>query len=543
MDKESFPAGTTKGPGQTPHEYIFVTPDHKRNIKAGEFVYYQAQVDGEARDILGRVTQHIPLRQYPDSFLIDPDISPDDVAAALGFEAADYESFEVSVTVLGYYDEALGDFINPRLPPRTGEQVFIASNEMLAAVLSKKRLNETGSVHIGSLLNRPRGEVPIVLDARAIASTHAAIIASTGAGKSYLAGVLLEELLSPHNRAAVLVVDPHGEYNTLADLAQHQGSVAGDYQPQVRILRPEEVKVRLSSLSLADMRYLLPDLSERMQWLLWRAFNDVWRAEGPKWTMEDFLERVRQSESRKRGKPSGDEEAEGGGSSTAQALAWRLETVFGRSPTFSDVEHLSLPLLFRPGLCTVLQLNEIDEREQQVIVATLLRRLLKARMNTEKGIAKAETEFFLPFPVFVLIEEAHRFAPASGDTVSSQVLKTILSEGRKFGLAVGLISQRPGKLDADVLSQCMTQFIMRIVNPLDQKRVVEGIESVGRDLLEELPALSKGQVIITGAAVNTPVLCRVRERLTPHGAEDPDAPARWLAWFESITNRAAFSAT
>ena len=107
------------------------------------------------------------------------------------------------------------------------------------------------------------------------------------------------------------------------------------------------------------------------------------------------------------------------------------------------------------------------------------------------------------------------------------MLKTILSEGRKFGLAVGLISQRPGKLDADVLSQCMTQFIMRIVNPLDQKRVMESIESVGRDLLEELPALSKGQVVISGAAVNTPVLCRVRVRLTPHGAEDPDAPAGW----------------
>jgi hypothetical protein len=54
---------------------------------------------------------------------------------------------------------------------------------------------------------------------------------------------------------------------------------------------------------------------------------------------------------------------------------------------------------------------------------------------------------------------------------------------------------------------------------------------VGRDLLKELPALSKGQAIIAGAAVNTPVLCRVRQRITEHGAEDVDAPARWLEWF------------
>ena len=98
-------------------------------------------------------------------------------------------------------------------------------------------------------------------------------------------------------------------------------------------------------------------------------------------------------------------------------------------------------------------------------------------------------------------------------------------------MAVGLISQRPGKLDADVLSQCMTQFILRIVNPVDQARVAESVESVGRELLNELPALSKGQAVISGAAVNTPVLCRVRRRITEHGAEDVDAPARWQEWF------------
>ena len=84
-----------------------------------------------------------------------------------------------------------------------------------------------------------------------------------------------------------------------------------------------------------------------------------------------------------------------------------------------------------------------------------------------------------------------------------------------------------------MLSQCMTQFILRIVNLVDQARVAESVESVGRDLLKELPALSKGQAIIAGAAVNTPVVCRVRRRMTEHGAEDVDAPARWLEWFES----------
>jgi DNA helicase HerA-like ATPase len=72
---------------------------------------------------------------------------------------------------------------------------------------------------------------------------------------------------------------------------------------------------------------------------------------------------------------------------------------------------------------------------------------------------------------------------------------------------------------------------MRIVNPVDQSRIAESVETVGRDLLAELPALSKGQVIIAGASVNTPVLVQVRSRLTPHGAPDPDAPKQWQAYF------------
>ena len=63
-------------------------------------------------------------------------------------------------------------------------------------------------------------------------------------------------------------------------------------------------------------------------------------------------------------------------------------------------------------------------------------------------------------------------------------------------------------------------------NSTPSERLAESVESVGRDLLKELPALSKGQAIIAGAVVNTPVLCRVRQRVTEHGAEDVDAPAR-----------------
>jgi hypothetical protein len=76
----------------------------------------------------------------------------------------------------------------------------------------------------------------------------------------------------------------------------------------------------------------------------------------------------------------------------------------------------------------------------------------------------------------------------------------------------------------------MTQIIMRIVNPIDQDTVAKSGEGAGRQLLDELPALTKGQAVISGVGVNTPVMCRVRERITRHGGETFDAPAEWAKW-------------
>jgi DNA helicase HerA-like ATPase len=533
------PIGTTRGPGETPHEYTFITPDRQQTARNGEFVYYEATVEGQPRRVLGRITGRQPARLFPDGFLADPDVPPAEVAAMVGYSGHDHELFEITVVILGYYDGGLGDFINPRLPPRAGTPIFIADDAMLAEVLSKRAPGQTGAAHIGSLLSRPAGEVPIAIDLRAVTSTHLAVIASTGSGKSYLAGVLIEELMLPHNRAAVLIVDPHGEYDTLAQMQGIDDFEAEDgYRPRVEIIRPDDVKVRVSSLTLGDLRYLLPDLSERMHYVLGRAYNLAGRKYGSKWTLAQLKLAVREAEGQTHGadEPTiGEQVAELSRQEedygTASAVIWRINSRLEGSPIFDNLQSLPLDRLFQPGQCTVLQLNEVDQREQQVVVATLLRRLNQARMDTEKKLASEGDDTYLPYPAFVLIEEAHNFAPASADLVSSQVLKTILSEGRKFGVAVGLISQRPGKLDADVLSQCMSQFILRIVNPVDQSRVAESVESVGRDLLKELPALSKGQAIIAGAAVNTPVICRVRRRITEHGAEDVDAPARWLEWF------------
>ena len=522
--------GTVKGPGENPHEFTFITTDNTRT-RIGEFVYYEAEDNAVPVQIVGTITERRLVRNLPDSFLCDPQTPPALVSSLIGLAEEGAEIYEICVETVGYFSPAFEDFINPRIPPMPGQQVFVASNEMLAQMLSPKKKDEPGGAYIGSLLTRQRDEVPIVLSVKDLVSTHLAVLASTGAGKSYTAGVLIEELLMPYNRAAVLIVDPHGEYHTLQEIHAHPAFASAGYKPEIKVYTPDKIKVRISTLTEADISYLLPETTEKMKTFLSQAYKALINTKRDGlWGFHDLMGEVlalRYEDAKGQG---------GGNVSTIDGLEWRLNRRFQQSRIFSDHEHILLEDLFRPGQCTVLQLSDIEENEQQVIVGTLLRRANKARVGTVRG-ALTGGEEQLPYPVFVLLEEAHRYAPAGTQVVSTNILKQILSEGRKFGVGIGLITQRPGKLDQDVLSQCMTQFIMRIVNPIDQQTIASSVEGAGRRLLDELPALTKGQVIVSGVAVNTPVLCQVRQRVTKHGGETIDAPSEWQKFFSESKQR------
>src|SRR5205814_5631096 len=228
------PVGITKGPGENAHEYTFVSRDDEQVLKNGEYVYYELTEpenvgvplagtrttgSGEpgnvthpqhSRRVLGRIIKRLPLQLYPDTFLAEPEISPAQVAAMVGYDSHANELFELHVSIMGYYDDPTNSFINPWIPPQSGKKIFLADDEMLGHILSRKRTGEAGSANIGSLLTRAPDAVPVVLSVKDVVSTHLAIIASTGAGKSYLASVLVEELMQAHNKACVLIIDPHG---------------------------------------------------------------------------------------------------------------------------------------------------------------------------------------------------------------------------------------------------------------------------------------------------------------------------------------------
>ncbi|PSN18247.1 ATPase [filamentous cyanobacterium CCP5] len=530
--------GTVKGPGETGNQYVFITANNQQ-VKIGEFVYYAVDRPelGEAQ-ILGKISERRLIDHLPDRIFADTEISPDVIASLVGFDYPNPEIYEITVDVIGYFHPALG-FMNPRIAPDPGTKVCLADDETLRHVINKKQPGDVGGAEVGSLLLRPGNAVPVALDVKELVSTHMAILAGTGSGKSYTAGVLVEELLRPYNRAAVLIFDPHGEYGTLSEMRGHEAFAHSDgYSPEVKILSPDDIRIRLSSLDYYDILTLLPNMSDRQQAILQKGFSILSKHKRGqyRWDVQDLISAVYEADR------TTDEEGNEKVGSSAPAIEWKLNKLES-SEYFHRMEHLAPRDLFAPGQVTILQMNDISQEEQQVICAAVLRQSYQARMNTHKEKITPEDENYLPYPVFILLEEAHRFAPAHEPARCKQILRTVLSEGRKFGMGVGLITQRPGKLDSDVLSQCMSQFLMRIVNPVDQDSLKYGVEAAGRDLLKELPSLTKGQVIISGACVNTPVLCQVRRRLTQHGGETMNAPEEWMKHFQAHRQRARKIAT
>jgi len=96
--------------------------------------------------------------------------------------------------------------------------------------------------------------------------------------------------------------------------------------------------------------------------------------------------------------------------------------------------------------------------------------------------------------------------------ISRSIVRTIAREGRKFGAALCLISQRPVQLDTTALSQCNTKLILRVTNPYDLKHLAESAEAIDQRSMDMITSLQVGEALIVGEAVNYPLFFKVRER-------------------------------
>jgi DNA helicase HerA-like ATPase len=113
-------------------------------------------------------------------------------------------------------------------------------------------------------------------------------------------------------------------------------------------------------------------------------------------------------------------------------------------------------------------------------------------------------------PLLFVCEEAHRYAPGDksiGFGPTRKAISRIAKEGRKYGVFLGMVTQRPAELDATIISQCNTLFVMRMANERDQNIIRSAVSDVATSLLAFLRSLGTREVFAFGEGVALPTDC------------------------------------
>jgi len=175
-------------------------------------------------------------------------------------------------------------------------------------------------------------------------------------------------------------------------------------------------------------------------------------------------------------------------------------------------ELFRLPTKGRP--MTIMQLAGFPSEVVDAVVSVL------GRMAFDFGLWSDGA-----LPLLFVAEEAHRYASADhniGFGPTRRAISRIAKEGRKYGVFIGLISQRPAELDPTIISQCSTLFVMRMANERDQELVRSAVSDAAASLLTFIPSLGTREVFAFGEAVKLPTRLRFRE-LPPNARPKSDA--------------------
>ena len=401
-----------------------------------------------------------------------------------------------TVSVLGYRDYR-GLLQVPHTPFNAGKPVFKAEGNNIKNVLGLAQ-DEAMGAYIGMLRGH---DLHVFLNINSLVQKHVSIIAKTGSGKSYMAGVMAEELLK--HKIPVVIIDPHGEYSSLI----HPNIDEEDTKLMTRFgIKPKgysdkiveysfDTKINIGSLPL-KLEGLKLDASDVINMtglkttgmqvgVLYRALAKL-RDLRPYYTIRDIIDAIEMDRNN---------------------IKWNLINSLEHLDSLGIFSDNPTPLshLVTPGKVSIINLRGVPPNNQELVVAQLAKNLFEARKLDR-----------VPAMMFIL-EEAHSFCPQQSRAISSTILKTIASEGRKFGLGLCVVSQRPAKIDKNVLSQCNTQIILKVTNPNDLKAIVASVEGLTNNMSDEIQRLPVSVAIVVGGAISIPILVEVRPRETKHG--------------------------
>lgn len=379
-----------------------------------------------------------------------------------------------------------------------------------SVVIGKLTQDETmdASVHIPSLLNR-----------------HFAVVGTTGVGKSTAVALLLTKAIETTPDLRVLILDPHNEF-------------AAAFPDTSIVIDTETLDLPFWLFRLDEFTEVLfrgrPGIPEEMDFLrelipdAKRAFrggqdNGLFRratdrssltADTPvPYRMADLLALIDERIGRLEGRTD---------KPHLRSLKMRIMSAINdprfhfmfSTNTINDtiVETMShifrIPGNGRPISC--FQLAGIPSEVVNSVASVLCRMAFEIALWSDGGIR-----------ILVVCEEAHRYVPADpnlGFIPTRQAISRIAKEGRKYGVSLGVVTQRPGELDPTILSQCSTVFAMRLANDRDQEIIRSAIADSSSSTTSFLSSIGNREAIAFGEAVAVPmrmIFERIPERSLP----------------------------
>ncbi len=413
-------------------------------------------------------------------------------------------------------------------------------------------------------------EVPLCLHAGRFVIRHAAVVGSTGAGKTSAVASILQGFARRGWPAAnIVVIDPHGEYpNALGQEASVLSVLSANAEsrlkvpywalPAIDILEVfagarggATTRSRFEELVAQARR----DFVARATWLhldptAVTADTPVPFELRPIWHQLDYDNNETRMEPKR---PNTVCEEDRGDPETLVPARFRAYGQGGAAPFKGPMHgtHGSLPELLRLGLfdprlqffqepaadvegpdpligvmatwlggikpVSVLNFSGVPARASELAIGVVLNLLFEAAVRTPPdgvGIGR-------PRPVLIALEEAHRYLGADAAAMAADAANRIAREGRKYGVGLLLITQRPSELPDTALAQCGSLIALRLSNSADQARIRAALPDTVAGLADILPSLRTGEAIVTGEAVVLPARVLVDPPDPMPLAEDP----------------------
>lgn len=346
---------------------------------------------------------------------------------------------------------------------------------------------------------------------------HFAIIGTTGSGKSCAVTLLLRAILNAHRCAHVVLLDPHDEYSTAFGNSAEVLNVDNLELPCWLLNFEELVAVLVRGGTAEEQQAQASILKDavtqaRRNYAGHNAANNAWiTVDTPvPFRPGDLIQIINETMGKLNKADT---------SAPYLRLRSRLESLHTDRRfrfMFSGATQDNLPALMGRLLripvagkpLTIIDLSGLPSEITDVVVSLVFRMIFDFAVWCDREK--------MP-PVLLVCEEAHRYVPADrnlGFAASTRAISRISKEGRKYGISLGLVTQRPSELSPTVLTQCSTLFALRMSNELDQKFIANALPDSSHGMLASLPSLRRQEAVVVGEGVSIPMRIRF-DKLPP----------------------------